>query len=50
MIMLDGEILPLPVDSSRLTMFPEIGQEKHWVKVLYLLEIKELCELLMSCK
>ena len=50
MIMPDGEILPLPADSSRLMMFPEIGQEKHWVKVSYLLEIEELCELLMSHK
>ena len=27
MIMPDGEIVPLPADSSGLTMFPEIGQE-----------------------
>ncbi len=33
MIMPDGEIVPLPADSSGLTMFPEIGQEKHWAKV-----------------
>ena len=48
MIMPDGEILPLPADSSGLTMFPEIGQEKHWAKASYPLEIEELCELLMS--
>ena len=48
MIMPDGEIVPLPADSSGLTMFPEIGQEKHWAKASYPLEIEELCELLMS--
>ena len=48
MIMPDGEILPLPADSRGLTMFPEIGQEKHWAKASYPLEIVELCDLLMS--
>ena len=48
MIMPDGEIVPLPADSSGLTMFPEIGQEKHWARPSYPLEIEELCELLMS--
>ena len=48
MIMPDGEILPLPADSRGLTMFPEIGQEKHWSKASYPLEIAELCDLLMS--
>ena len=47
MIMPDGEILPLPADSRGLTMFPEIGQERHWAKASYPLEIEELCELLM---
>ena len=44
----DGEIVPLPADDRGLTVFPEIGQEQHWVKELFLLEIEELCELLMS--
>jgi len=48
LIMPDGEIVPLPADDRGLTMFPEIGQERHWVKESYLLEIEELCELLMS--
>ena len=48
MIMPDGEIVPLPADERGLTVFPEIGQERHWVKESYPLEIEELCELLMS--
>ena len=50
MIMPDGEIVPLPADDRGLTMFPEIGQEKHWSKESYPLDIEELCELLMSCE
>ena len=38
----------LPADERVLTVFPEIGQERHWVKESYPLEIEELCELLMS--
>ena len=48
MIMPDGKIVPLPADDRGLTMFPEIGQEQHWSKESYPLDIEELWELLMS--
>ena len=48
LIMPDGEIVPLPADDRGLTLFPELGQERHWVTESHPLEIEELCELLMS--
>jgi hypothetical protein len=48
MQMPDGEIIPLPADDRGLTLFPEIGQERHWSIPSYPLEAEELCELIMS--
>ena len=48
MQMPDGEIIPLPADDRGLTLFPEIGQERHWSIMSYPLDAEELCELIMS--